>query len=37
MRQVLVDRARRRLALKRGEEPELVTLDDDHADVDAYC
>ena len=37
MRQVLVDRARRRLAIKRGEEPELVTLDDDQADVDAYA
>ncbi len=37
MRQVLVERARRRLALKRGEEPELVTLDDDHEDADVYA
>ena len=37
MRQVLVERARRRLALKRGEQPEMVTLDDDHEDVDAYA
>jgi RNA polymerase sigma-70 factor (ECF subfamily) len=37
MRQVLVERARRRLALKRGEAPELVTLDDEHEDVDIYA
>jgi RNA polymerase sigma-70 factor (ECF subfamily) len=37
MRRVLVDRARRRLAAKRGEEPELVSLDDNQADVDVYA
>lgn len=37
MRQVLVDRARRRLAVKRGEGIELVSLDDDQAAVDAYA
>ncbi len=35
MRQILVDRARRRLALKRGEGIERVSLEDDHAVVDA--
>ena len=35
MRQILVDRARRRLALKRGEGAELVSLDEDQAAVDA--
>jgi RNA polymerase sigma factor (TIGR02999 family) len=37
MRQVLVEHARRRLALKRGEEPVIVTLDENHEDVDAYA
>jgi RNA polymerase sigma factor (TIGR02999 family) len=37
MRQILVDRARRRLALKRGEGINLVSLDEDHAGVDAYA
>jgi RNA polymerase sigma factor (TIGR02999 family) len=37
MRQILVDRARRRLALKRGEDAELVTLDDDQVAVDSYA
>lgn len=37
MRQILVDRARRRLAVKRGEGVELVSLDDDQAAVDAYA
>jgi RNA polymerase sigma factor (TIGR02999 family) len=37
MRQVLVEHARRRLALKRGGEPEIVTLDDDHEDADVYA
>jgi RNA polymerase sigma-70 factor, ECF subfamily len=37
MRQILVDRARRRLAVKRGEGAELVSLDDDQAAVDAYA
>jgi RNA polymerase sigma factor (TIGR02999 family) len=37
MRQVLVDRARRRLAVKRGEGAEQISLDDDHAAVDAYA
>jgi RNA polymerase sigma factor, TIGR02999 family len=37
MRQILVDRARRRLALKRGEDAEVVTLDDDQAAVDSYA
>lgn len=36
MRQVLVDRARRRLAAKRGGGAELVTLDEQAATVDAY-
>lgn len=37
MRQILVDRARRRLALKRGEGTELITLEEDHAAVDTYA
>jgi RNA polymerase sigma factor (TIGR02999 family) len=37
MRQVLVEHARQRLALKRGEDPEIVTLDDDQEDVDVYA
>lgn len=37
MRQILVDRARRRLAVKRGEGVEMVSLDDDQAAVDAYA
>jgi RNA polymerase sigma factor (TIGR02999 family) len=37
MRQILVDRARRRLAVKRGEGVELVSLNDDQAGVDAYA
>lgn len=37
MRQILVDRARRRLAAKRGEGAELTTLDDGQAAVDAYA
>lgn len=37
MRQILVDRARRRLAIKRGEGAELVSLDEDQAAVDAYA
>ncbi len=37
MRRILVDRARRRLALKRGQDPELISLDDDQAGVDAYA
>ena len=37
MRQILVDRARRRLAVKRGEGVELVSLDDDQAAVDSYA
>jgi RNA polymerase sigma-70 factor, ECF subfamily len=36
MRQVLVDRARRRLAAKRGGGAGLVTLDEQDAAVDAY-
>lgn len=35
MRQILVDRARRRLALKRGEGIECVSLEENHAVVDA--
>jgi RNA polymerase sigma factor (TIGR02999 family) len=37
MRQILVDRARRRLAIKRGEGVELVSLDENQAAVDAYA
>ena len=37
MRQVLVEHARRRLALKRGEEPAIVTLDENHEDADVYA
>lgn len=37
MRQVLVDRARRRNALKRGGGVELVTLGEHDAAVDAYA
>jgi RNA polymerase sigma factor (TIGR02999 family) len=37
MRQILVDRARRRLAAKRGDGAELATLDDEQAAVDAYA
>lgn len=37
MRRVLVDRARRRLAIKRGDGAELITLDDAQPDVDAYA
>jgi RNA polymerase sigma-70 factor, ECF subfamily len=37
MRQVLVDRARRRMATKRGGGGERVTLRDDVAAVDAYA
>ena len=37
MRQILVSRARRRLAVKRGEGVEMISLDDDQAAVDAYA
>lgn len=37
MRRILVDRARRRLAAKRGEGAELVSLDEHQAAVDAYA
>jgi RNA polymerase sigma factor (TIGR02999 family) len=37
MRQILVDRARRRLAVKRGEGVDLVSLEEDHAAVDAHA
>jgi RNA polymerase sigma-70 factor, ECF subfamily len=37
MRQVLVDRARRRKAAKRGGGAELITLRDEDAAVDAYA
>jgi RNA polymerase sigma-70 factor, ECF subfamily len=37
MRQVLVDRARRRKAAKRGGSAELVTLGDNDASVEAYA
>jgi RNA polymerase sigma-70 factor (ECF subfamily) len=37
MRQILVDRARRRLAIKRGDGAELVSLDEEQAAVDAYA
>lgn len=37
MRQVLIDRARRRGAVKRGGGAKMVTLGDDAAAVDAYA
>ncbi len=37
MRQVLVDHARRRRAAKRGGERTAVTLEEDHASVDAFA
>lgn len=37
MRQILVDRARRRLALKRGGGADIVTLEENHASVDSYA
>jgi RNA polymerase sigma factor (TIGR02999 family) len=37
MRQILVDRARRRLAIKRGEGAELVSLDENQVALDAYA
>jgi RNA polymerase sigma-70 factor (ECF subfamily) len=37
MRQILVERARRRLALKRGEGAELMSLSEGHPAVDAYA
>lgn len=37
MRQILVDRARQRLAVKRGEGVALVSLGEDQAAVDAYA
>lgn len=37
MRQILVDRARRRMAVKRGEGAEVVSLDEEHAGTDAYA
>lgn len=37
MRQILVDRARRRLAVKRGEGAALTSLDENQAAVDAYA
>jgi len=37
MRQILVSRARWRLAIKRGEGVEMASLDEDHAAVDAYA
>ena len=37
MRQILVDRARRRLAIKRGEGEELVSFDENQVAVDAYA
>ena len=37
MRQILVDRARRRLAVKRGDGAELISLDDEQAAVDEYA
>jgi RNA polymerase sigma factor (TIGR02999 family) len=37
MRQILVDRARRRLALKRGEGIEMVSLDENETAVDSYA
>jgi RNA polymerase sigma-70 factor, ECF subfamily len=37
MRQILVDRARRRLALKRGAGIEIVSLDENQTAVDSYA
>lgn len=37
MRQILVDRARRRLAIKRGEGADLVSLDENQTAVDDYA
>jgi len=37
MRQILVDRARRRLAVKRGAGVDIVTLDEERAAVDSYA
>lgn len=37
MRRVLIDAARRRTAQKRGGEQARVTLEEDHAAVDAYA
>jgi RNA polymerase sigma-70 factor, ECF subfamily len=37
MRQILVSRARWRLAIKRGEGAELISLDEGQAGVDAYA
>jgi RNA polymerase sigma factor (TIGR02999 family) len=37
MRQILVDRARRRLSLKRGEGLEVVSLDENQVAVDSYA
>lgn len=37
MRQILVSRARWRLAVKRGEGVEMASLDEDQAAVDAYA
>jgi RNA polymerase sigma factor (TIGR02999 family) len=37
MRRILVERARRRLAIKRGQGAELVSLDDNQAAVDTYA
>jgi RNA polymerase sigma factor (TIGR02999 family) len=37
MRQILVDRARRRLAVKRGEGAEMISLDENQGAVDEYA
>jgi RNA polymerase sigma factor (TIGR02999 family) len=37
MRQILVDRARRRLAIKRGEGVEVVSLDENQIAIDTYA
>lgn len=37
MRQILVDRARRRIALKRGGGVAAIRLEEDHASVDAFA
>jgi RNA polymerase sigma-70 factor, ECF subfamily len=37
MRQILVDRARHRLAIKRGQGAEFVSLDEDQIAVDSYA
>jgi RNA polymerase sigma factor (TIGR02999 family) len=37
MRQILVDRARRRLALKRGEGAEVASLDENQVAIDTYA